>query len=114
MVRRPVDDPHWPGLWHTPGTYLRTTDTALSYETAFQRLIVDELGLTDSPQPFYVQTLFHQVARGKELAVIFGIDLAEDKTTDIGKWFAIQTLPENSVTTQHDFILAASQQLLDT
>jgi hypothetical protein len=42
LMKRPVDDPHWPGYWHYPGTIIRPSDESL--EVAMQRLLSTEVG----------------------------------------------------------------------
>jgi hypothetical protein len=111
MLKRPSDDPHWPGMLHTPGTYIRSTDTEVTLDSAFQRLIVGELALEIVVEPYFVQTIFHKVNRGTELGLVFGIDLTNVEVSLNGEWFSVDDLPANSVQTQHETIKRAAFQL---
>ncbi len=103
LMQRPPDDPTWPGLWHTPGTVLRATDQEGSYRDAFERLLNDELaGVIAQSEPQFVETLFHQVKRGRECAQVFYMEVSGEPIE--GKYFAAEKLPENTVDTQWNFI----------
>ncbi|MBP9699914.1 hypothetical protein KBD71_01375 [Candidatus Woesebacteria bacterium] len=112
MLKRPLDDPHWPGMLHTPGTYIRTTDTEITLQSAFDRLVRGELELQIDVQTFFVQTIFHQVNRGMELGLVYGMDLSGINNFPKGEWFPVDDLPDTSVKTQHEMIKNAVLQLV--
>lgn len=112
MLKRPLDDPHWPGMLHTPGTYIRPTDTEITLQSAFDRIVRGELELQIDVQTFFVQTIFHQVNRGMELGLVYGIDLSGINAFQKGDWFPVEDLPDTSVKTQHEMIKKAALQLL--
>jgi hypothetical protein len=112
MLKRPLDDPHWPGMLHTPGTYIRPTDTEITLESAFDRLVRGELELQLDVQTFFVQTIFHQVSRGMELGLVYGIDLSGVINFQKGEWFPVDDLPDISVKTQYEMIKNAVLQLV--
>jgi hypothetical protein len=111
LLRRPSDDPHWPGMLHTPGTYIRSTDTEETLDSAFNRLIEGELALVTNQRPYYVQTIFHRVTRGTELGLVYGLDLTNVDDSLPGQWFSVNDLPKNSIETQHACIKMAAELL---
>ena len=106
LLRRERNDPAWPGMQHTPGTVLRSTDVNDGFGSAFSRIMVTELGLTEEkqPNPQPVTTIFHEVNRGAELANVFFVDLTGVDTVT-GSWHPVDQLPEDLVETQLGFIV---------
>lgn len=103
LLKRPDDDPNWPGMLHTPGTVLRSTDTEFGIDNALQRIFTDELGVTPASQPVFNNTVFHKVNRGSELASVYFVDMGSaPKST--GQWYNAESLPDNIVDTQIGFI----------
>lgn len=109
LLKRPDDDPNWPGQLHTPGTVLRTTDLdGGGMQSAFDRIAQDELHMSLPTEPQLVGYDFHPVDRGPEMATVFSLDLSgvEDVT---GAWYGAEALPQNVVGTQREFIARAVQ-----
>ena len=106
LLKRPNDDPTWPGMLHTPGTVLRATDVDGGFGSAFKRLYNKEIGFTPKTTPVQRGVEFHRVNRGVELANIFSIDLTDQITVN-GKWYKTTDLPKNIVDSQIKFILSA-------
>jgi len=75
-LKRPEDDPSWPGQFHTPGTVLRATDKSI--DEALDRILRDELeNLELVDKPIFVNFDFHKVARGTEIALVFSAEYTE-------------------------------------
>lgn len=109
LLQRPEDDPNWPGMLHTPGTVLRATDVDDGINGAFQRIFADELGVAPANPPQFVETVFHKVNRGSEIATVFSIDMG-DADAPGGTWYDARALPETIVDTQIEFIRNAVTQ----
>lgn len=100
-LQRPANDPHWPGMLHTPGTVLRANDGSIN--DALQRIQKKELGNINFVQdPTLVDYDFHTVNRGKEIALVFYAEYNEIPTN--GLEINAKDLPENLVDTQINFI----------
>ncbi len=106
LMVRPDDDPNWPGMLHTPGTVLRSTDVSHGFKGALNRIYDDELGFRPEKNPIQATVNFHTVTRGAELATVFYLDLGND-TTPRGHWFDAHNLPDSIVDTQIEFINSA-------
>lgn len=102
LLERSADDPYWPNQFHTPGTVLRPTDQEHNYSDAFQRIFKDELKLNVTLNPVFVTTIFHRVARGSELALIFYLEITTESPK--GTFYKSDSLPANIVSTQVGFI----------
>ncbi len=103
-VKRENNDPHWPGMIHTPGTVLRPTDETI--DIAINRIIQKELpGIELNSDPIFVDFNFKKVKRGKELALVFYIEY-KDPITD-SEEIDPNSLPENFIMTQSNFIKKA-------
>lgn len=108
LIERPADDPLWPGLWHTPGTVIRATDTHRSHEDgweAFARISHDELKDTKIGKPHYVGSLFHTSKRGAEQAQLYWVEVAGQP--NVGEFYEANSLPAHMITSQRDFIKQA-------
>ncbi len=106
LLQREKDDPVWPGMMHTPGTVVRASDTEGTFADAFNRILVNELcDLKIIHKPKLVGYEFHQVGRGRELALIFFVEYL--KLSKCGKEFPIDALPDNIIDTQLEFIQKA-------
>lgn len=81
MTRRSLNDRHWPGALHIPGTFIKKWDS--SYEKALRRLAQIELGVTDFSRTTKAGTLFYldrKNQRGNNHGVIFLCELSETPT----------------------------------
>jgi hypothetical protein len=106
LTRRSEDDPNWPNKLHTPGTVVRATDEEGNYESAFSRILQDELrGIAIIGKPVFVEPMLHKVNRGMEDAKIFYVELAEKP--NLGEFHNSEDLPEDIVDTQVAFIKLA-------
>lgn len=105
LLERPENDPIWPNMWHAPGTVIRATDlNAQTHDlrSAFDRLVHDELmGVALGPTVF-VASVLHESKRGAEQAQIYCSELLEEPKN--GKLFAVDSLPEQFMAHQQDFI----------
>ncbi len=103
-IEREADDPHWPGLIHTPGTVLRANDE--SVENALNRIQNKELkGMMFEIKPIFVHYDFHRVNRGMELALVYVTEYS--KSIEGSVEVDPANFPENLVDTQINFIQKA-------
>jgi hypothetical protein len=110
LTKRPDDDPNWPGMLHTPGTVVRSSDTEGDYSSAFKRILEDELASVElDGQPQFVTSLLHKVKRGMEDANVYYVVVKGSPTA--GEFYDVDTLPENVVDTQIDMIHLAASKL---
>lgn len=113
LQEREKEDPVWGGKLHTAGTVLRANDEAGSFKSAFDRILNKELaGVVIKGEPTFVKPVFHQVARGRELALIFYVELATNEVSHLGKLYNIENLPAEIVDTQIQFIRDAAKQFI--
>lgn len=97
LIRRPADDPVWPGKWHSPGTIIRPTDTSL--QSCFDRLYQDELGGIKQLKMYPVGMSYGAGDRGTGLTIEYVLDATEDDIT-VGQFFSLENLPENYIQEQ--------------
>lgn len=97
LLERAEDDPNWAGMLHTPGTVIRSTD---SIESAQKRILTSELGINELREIKYLTTVLHKVNRGNELAIVYTLELSENK---VGEYYSLSDLPSNVVDTQLKF-----------
>lgn len=107
LIKRPADDPFFAGLWHTPGTIIRSRDGDL--RGALLRLLDHELaGVSFAGPPRLVMEQLHHSKRGMESATIFYREVSDN--AGIGQWHPADNLPADLIDSQRDFIQAASTQ----
>lgn len=108
LFKREASDPIWGGLLHTPGTVIRASDQPGTFNDAFRRLLSGEMaGINTGNQPQFVETIFHQVKRGRELAMIYWVSVAGEATGS-GTWYPLTGLPDQLVDSQRSFIERAA------
>ena len=104
LTQRPITDHYWPGMFHTPGTALRSTDSC--YNDAISRILTDELGHPQlASPPTFVGNLLHRVRRGTESAAIYYVKIV--RTPPVGQFFEHRKLPQSLIETQYDTIRLA-------
>lgn len=105
LIRRPADDPLWPGLWHNPGTVLRATDT---FGSAANRLFDDELGGFGTAEDLiFVENLFNKSTRGTEVVLLYRMD-GEDGEPAEGAFFPVDDLPKDIIESEIALIRRAA------
>ncbi len=101
MLRRPGDDPYWPGQWHVPGTVLRSTDKAGDFSSGLDRLFKSkdetEGTITPTSAPKYVTTKFWDVARGRELDTVHYVPVEATSDQLPGQFFPVDELPDDTI-----------------
>jgi hypothetical protein len=107
LTKRDDNDPNWPGMYHTPGTVVRASDVNSEYNEAFGRILEGELVGLRTSEPVFVYPLLHKVKRGMESSLVFWVEVKEDPK--IGEFFDIDSLPENIIDTQVEFIKKAAE-----
>ncbi len=103
LLRRDANDPVWPNQLHTPGTVVRGSDVPGSFQDAFNR-IAGELGGVQLSHPTFVKSILHHSGRGMEVSQIYWAEIYDTETTLVGNFFAADTLPDETVQSQLDFI----------
>mgnify|MGYP003587211737 CR=1 FL=1 len=103
LLKRPDDDPNWPGMLHTPGTVVRPTDSEEGIAGPISRIYKDELNLDEWQEPVFVGPILHKVNRGTEMSTVFYLDMSDADITE-GTWYDSDNLPDNIVDTQIAFI----------
>ncbi|EKE18596.1 MAG: hypothetical protein ACD_9C00288G0005 [uncultured bacterium] len=113
LQEREANDPIWGGKLHTAGTVVRANDEEGSFKDAFKRLIGQELqNISIKKDPVFVSFIFHQSLRGRELAVVFYVELATNEVLHLGKLYDVEKLPNEIVNTQINFIQEAARQFV--
>lgn len=112
LLKRADDDPSWPGMLHTPGTVLRSTDIKSGIEGALERIFTEELGVSPISHPIFYDTVFHKVKRGSELASVYYVDM-DSAEVAAGQWYRVDNLPDSIVDTQIKFIKTCARDFLE-
>ncbi|MDB5168829.1 MAG: hypothetical protein JWO41_185 [Candidatus Saccharibacteria bacterium] len=110
LIRRPANDPIFPGMEHTPGTVIRATDASDGQQdswAAFDRILKDELQGTSTGDPHYVGSMFHHSKRGAEQAQIYWVEVSGESA--VGTFYDIEQLPTELMESQRKFIALAAQ-----
>lgn len=102
LLERRADDPVFAGQVHTPGTVIRPDDTLGSFNDAFQRLLAGELHGVATTEPVFVTNILHDVGRGTEASHIHWVKVLGEPA--VGQWYPADSLPDNLVRGQLDFI----------
>ena len=105
LFRRPADDSFWPGLLHTPGTILRSSDT--SFDDAYTRLFNDELKC----KPLSVKFIDNELIlneRGRVLLFKYLVDVTNIATG--GDFYDVTALPDDVLPQHRDMMLEAVKQ----
>jgi hypothetical protein len=114
LQTRGREDPIWGGKLHTTGTVIRANDEDGSFKSAFDRILNKELaGIAIKKEPTFVKSILHQVARGKEFALVFYVELLTDKVSHLGRLYDIEKMPNEIVDTQIQFIQDAARQFIE-
>jgi ADP-ribose pyrophosphatase YjhB (NUDIX family) len=92
LVKRSDTDLIWPGMYHLPGTVIRSHDTE---ESAFSRLFSKELGNPEVlTEPEFSHYEFVETERGRGIALVYWVEIK--KVSGKGKAFEIDNLPKNT------------------
>lgn len=113
LVKRPDNDPIFPGMEHTPGTVIRATDANDGQQDswpAFKRILEDELAGTETGNPHYIGSVFHHSKRGAEQAQIYWVEVTGNPK--VGSFYTIKDLPETLIQSQRKFIELATQDFI--
>lgn len=111
LIPRPEDDIVWPGMFHTPGTALRTSDyyraDLAPLNGAFER-IQREINNEFSGPPTFAGRLHRLSERGPEVKEVYFAQLPEDSDSKPGYiWYPIEDLATNP-----DFIQGQLEQVI--
>src|SRR3989344_787961 len=116
LLRRPQDDPWWPGQWHVPGTVILPSDEVIfngdidfdnpnfdpidSYTSPVSRLVQREL--QDKVEimhgPYLLESRFRLGERGYESAVMLWAEVnhSDDQTLEDGQFFVPADITDRS------------------
>lgn len=111
LRQRESNDPAYPGLWHCPGSVMRSGE---SFVNVFSRLSDKEFGMIVSGWRFVDFVNSPEEERGHFLSLIFLVNLDPIPRTDwfvktspdpMTEWFPVDQLPENIVDGHRDIII---------
>lgn len=99
LVKRPEDDPYWPGLYHITGCIVLSTDKAGPLEDAQKRVLEGELnGIRYKNDPKFVTFRFGKGERGTALTLLHWINASSEPK--VGNWFDVNELPKDILRSQ--------------
>lgn len=107
LTQRLANDPHWPNLWHNPGSIMRPNDQVGSFDSAITRICSDELGMGDWPTPIFVGTHFWQGARGSIVSLVHTLDISGMDSPAVGTFFPVANLPAEFIPGMEPIIVMA-------
>ena len=107
LLPREDDDPIFAGQLHTPGVVLRATDNPVGIQSAFDRIIKDELAGAKISEPVFVANVFHTSKRGAEAAQVYWTECLEEPK--VGKFYPVGNLPLEAINGQRTFITPAAE-----
>jgi len=81
---------------------LRATDTKGSFEDAYKRVLVNELGCLEYKSPVFVGVRFSQSTRGPEFSAMHYVEI--QGSTKIGEWFEVDNLPDGFIESQKELV----------
>ncbi len=108
LVKREEGARWWPGMWHLPGTFLRSTDTV---NTAFKRLLDEELAIEKSSKPTFRGHLVHVSDRGAELVLIYTIENCVLRKASTMQWCPVDKLPKNFIKSERHVVKKLKESL---
>ena len=108
LLRRDEEDEFWPGLLHTPGCVVRSSDIRNGKNLALRRVLKDELNDLEVSSPIFVSHQYRVSERGSESAQIFWVEVFGEYS--VGKFYDIESLPADLVEGQKGFIKESARQ----
>ena len=116
LIPRPADDIVWPGMLHTPGAAIRTSDFRREDQNplngVFDRIQRGELSSDFAYTPGFAGCLHRLGDRGPEVAEVYFTELPEGLGQQHHVWYPVDKLAENPKFIQHQLghvTLAAEQ-----
>lgn len=115
LIPRPDDDIVWPGMLHTPGAALRTSDFHREDQSppdgAFERIQHGELNSDFAYAPVFAGRLHRLGNRGPEVVEVYVAELPEGFQHH-HVWYPVDKLAENPKFIQHQLghVLLAAEQ----
>jgi len=103
LFQRPVTDPIWPSLLHTPGTIIRPSDGTL--DDGFRRLYKDELSNITAAAPIFTGVNLVHYKRGS--AVTLEHILLLDQEPAGGTFYDVDNLPATFIEEQRAMVQRA-------
>lgn len=95
LTERSVNDVHYAGQMHSPGSMLRASDQPGSYADAFNRVQRSELKVTFCKEPEFVGNLFQYTERGPENGVVVICETKDEPAK--GNFCDVDKLPANLI-----------------
>ncbi len=111
LLERSADDRLWPSALHVPGTVVRATDNAGNFDSAFNRIIDDELHGLKVTTPTFVKNILNKSLRGVEVSQIFWVEVLEEPK--LGEFYPIDSLPDSLMPSQKVFIELATKDFIN-
>jgi ADP-ribose pyrophosphatase YjhB (NUDIX family) len=104
LIKRSEKESAYPGLYHSPGTFLRYGEGGKEFESTFKRLQEQEIGNRFlSWEKIEVLNNLAEI-RGHIVQIIYLCTIGDDNIGK-GEWFLVNQLPENIVPQHRDVII---------
>ena len=105
LIPRPADDIVWPGMLHTPGAAIRTSDFHREDQNplngVFERIQHGELNSDFAYTPVFAGRIHRLGDRGPEVAEVYFTELPEGSYQQHHVWYPVDKLAENPKFIQH-------------
>ena len=116
LIPRPADDIVWPGMLHTPGAAISTSDFHREDQNpvngAFERIQRGELNSDFAYTPTFAGRLHRLGDRGPEVAEVYFSELPEGSHQPHHIWYPVDKLAEHPKFIQHqlEHVTIAAEQ----
>lgn len=120
LIPRPADDIVWPGMLHTPGAAIRTSDFYREDQNplngVFERIQAGELNSDFAYTPVFAGRLHRLGGRGPEVVEVYFTELPEESHQQHYVWYPVDKLAENPKFIQHQLghVSIAAEQYINT
>ncbi len=108
ILQRDAKDLWWGSGWHLPGTILQSRDTL---ETAFRRLLEEEILVQHSDPPVFQGFVLHQTKRGAEIVLLHSLEHCVLHHASKIQWVPVDTLPVTFVPSEKTVVEKLKQSL---
>jgi len=94
LFRRPDDDRYWPGMWHYPGTVVRTGDRG---DDVWRRLSIEVGVPIKTSELRLIRTRIGINERGSSVFLIHHLESGDTANFPEGRFFPVTAIPQNTV-----------------
>lgn len=91
LRQRALTESAYPGEWHLPGSFFRKGEQPIDVAN---RLCSREFEGVRIRKIHHVENFFVDEARGSVLSILYAIEVEGEPTSEMGRWFYIDDLPE--------------------